>query len=198
MISQISGVVAHIHDTKIILINAAIGFEISCPTARKFSLNSTAQLYTYLHWSQENGPSLYGFETLLQKDLFLLIIDCQGIGPKLGISILEQTETTVLISMITEENMTGLNKIKGLGSKKAETLCLHLKNKIPKLIQEYPNLQNTPQLSVWNDIHETLSSLNYSNHEIRQATSIIKENLAGQNLPFDLLLRKTLMILAKK
>ena len=198
MISYISGTITQIYDTKIVVIQGGIGFEISCPTARQQTINSTIKLHTYLHWSQENGPSLYGFEQQLQKDLFLLIIDCQGIGPKLGISILEQTDSSNLISMIAQENTQALNKIKGLGAKKAEVLCMHLKDKAPKLLTQHPILTSTTTLGVWNDLHETLVSLNYSAPEIRQATSMVKETLAGQNVPFDLLLRKALTVLAKK
>ena len=197
MIASISGQVVHISDTKVVLMQHGIGFELLCPTATHLKLESTVTLHIYLHWSQENGPSLYGFEQNLQKDLFLLLIDCQGIGPKLGISILQQTHDEQLLQMITQQNSVGLSQIKGLGAKKAEILCMHLKEKAPKLLLNYPKLAGTT-LSVWHDLHETLVSLHYSVPEIKQATAMVKEGLKHEQVPFELLLRKALVILAKK
>jgi holliday junction DNA helicase RuvA len=198
MIASISGIITHLNDSKMVLLQGGIGFEMSCPSARLMQVNTTIQLYTYLHWSQENGPSLYGFSDLLQKDLFLMLIDCQGIGPKLGVSMLEQTEPMQLLQLISQENTAGLSKIKGLGAKKAEVLCMHLKDKVSKLLTLHPQLNSVAGLGVWNDLHDTLISLNYSTFEIKQATAMVKETVAGQTVPFDLLLRKALQVLAKK
>src|SRR3990167_4300264 len=188
MLVSISGIVTHVSDSKVVLEQGGIGFEMLCPTASSLQVHATVKLHTYLHWSQENGPSFYGFENILQKDLFLLLIDCQGIGPKLGISILQQTHNEQLLQMIAQEDQAGLGQIKGLGAKKAEVLCMHLKDKAPKLLLKHPQLSGT-KLGVWHDLHETLISLNYSVPEIKQATSIVKEGLQGQQVPFDLLLR---------
>lgn len=198
MISSISGLLIKIDESKIVLVQAGIGFEMMCPTAMHLNINQTIQLQTYLHWSQENGPSLYGFETAIQKDLFLMLIDCQGIGPKLGISILQQTDSAQLLQMIAQEDMPGLGKIKGLGAKKAEVICMHLKDKILKMASMHPHLTAATSLGVWNDLQATLTSLHYSVPEIKQATATVKESLAGQTVPFDLLLRKALTVLAKK
>lgn len=197
MISSISGIVSSVFESKIVIIQAGIGFEMFCPTANQLKLNSSVTLQTYLHWSQEHGPSLYGFENILQKDLFLMLIDCQGIGPKLGVSILQQTQPEQLLQMISQDNSAGLSQIKGLGAKKAEVLCLHLKDKAPKLLLQHPQLGAT-KLGIWHDLHETLVSLNYSIPEVKQATAVVKEMVQNEQVPFELLLRKALVVLAKK
>ena len=203
MIALISGMVTSILDAKLIVMQSGIGFEMLCPSARQFQLKSTITLYTYVHWSQENGPSLFGFATVIEKELFLLLIECQGIGPKLAISMLEQSQVSNLLQMIMAENVEGLSKLKGLGLKKAELICMTLKNKASKLLTNYPELGAVTSFGVWNDLHETLVSLNYSVFEIKQATALVKENLLAekgtfQEVPFDLLLRKALQVLAKK
>ena len=197
MFASISGVITHIFESKLVIVQSGIGFEMLCPTAGQLKLHAPVTLQTYLHWSQEHGPSLYGFQTSMQKDLFLLLIDCQGIGPKLGISILQQTQEEQLLQMIAQDNVAGLSQIKGLGAKKAEVLCMHLKDKAPKLLLKHPQLGVT-KFGVWHDLHETLVSLNYSVPEIKQATAMVKDLMQNETVPFELLLRKTLQILAKK
>ncbi len=197
MLASISGIVTYIAESKLVVVQSGIGFEMLCPTAAQLKLNQSVTLQIYLHWSQDLGPSLYGFATMMQKDLFLMLIDCQGIGPKLGISILQQTQEEQLLQMIAQDNALGLSQIKGLGAKKAEILCMHLKDKAPKLLLKYPQLGAT-KLGVWHDLHETLISLNYSVSEIKQATSVVKEMVQNEQVPFELLLRKALVLLAKK
>ena len=197
MLASISGIITHISESKLVIVQSGIGFEMLCPTAGQLKLNAAVTLQTYLHWSQEHGPSLYGFENNLQKDLFLMLIDCQGIGPKLGISILHQTETEQLLQMISQDNAAGLSQIKGLGAKKAEVLCMHLKDKVSKLLIKHPQFGAT-KLGVWHDLHETLVSLNYSVSEIKQATAIVKDMVQNEQVPFELLLRKALVVISKK
>jgi Holliday junction DNA helicase RuvA len=198
MFALLSGIVVRAEGSRLVLMQSGIGFELLCPNAARYSSNSTIQLHTYLHWSADHGPSLYGFEHQAEKDLFLMLIDCPGIGPKLGIAMLEQMPLTSLVDLIVKENAAGLSQIKGLGAKKAEIICTHLKDKVCKLALVHPQLSKLQAATVWNDLHDTLVSLHYSPAEIKQATALVKETLSGQELAFDVLLRKTLMLLAKK
>lgn len=198
MIAFIAGKIVQIFDQKLVIVQSGIGFEISTPSALNYVQNQEISLFIHLHWSAENGPSLYGFSDLVQKDLFLQLIDCPGVGPKLALSLLQQSTVSGILQAITAQDVAFFSKLKGVGTKKAETLCMHLKDKINKLIILNPQLNNVETLGVWHDVHQTLQSLNYSTFEIRQATEMVKESALGQNLPFDLLLRKTLIVLAKK
>lgn len=198
MIATLSGTIHYIENNKLILLQNGIGFELLCPQALTFQIKQQTTLHTYLHWNQEQGPSLFGFTQPLDKDVFLLIISCSGIGPKMGLSILEQMDANSFLQCIVEENITQLSKLKSIGSKKAEQLCISLRNKAPKLLKAHPQLATSTPIGLWNDLQETLTSLNYSTLEIKQATAILKEELTERNPPFDLLLRKALQILAKK
>lgn len=197
MIALLSGTVVDIQDLKIIVTVSGVGFELSCPSAVGLKVQSTVILYTYLHWSQEDGPSLYGFEQSNQKKIFMLLISCQGIGPKLALSILTQSDVSMIVSMIMQQDHQGLSKLKGLGAKKAEILCMQLKDKVQNLTLADLNIDNQ-QARMWQDLQQTLQSLNYSSTEIKQVTAIIQKDMTAQNVSFDLLLRKSLQILAKK
>ncbi|MBP7854425.1 hypothetical protein KAZ82_00645 [Candidatus Babeliales bacterium] len=197
MLASISGRLVSIQDTKLVIEQAGIGFEMLCPTASQFSLNQSVSVHTYLHWSAELGPSLYGFAEAIQKDLFLLLIDCQGVGPKLAITILQQMQEEQLLQIIVQENVVELSQIKGLGTKKSEIICMHLKDKAPKLLLKYPGL-NAAQLGVWHDLHEALISLNYSVAQVKHATAVVKDLTKNEQVPFDLLLRKALVVISKK
>lgn len=198
MIASITGTISYISENKLHVQQDSLGFEIFCPQAKTLSLQETITLHTYLHWNQEQGPSLFGFLKTLDKEVFLLIISCSGIGPKMGLSILEQIEASQFLQLIIEENTGQLSKLKSIGVKKAEQLCLALRNKAPKLVKTHPQLAQKPSIGMWTDLNETLTSLNYSSTEIKQASSMLKDQTDLSNATFDLLLRKALQILAKK
>lgn len=198
MFHTISGLLTHQQDNKVVIVNSGIGFEIFCPQAKVLPLEQNVTLFIYMHWNAEQGPSLFGFQEALQKDLFLMIINCSGVGPKLALTILESLAPSDFLEIICQENVNALSAIKGVGAKKAEQLVLQLKDKAHKLVGQHPTTQNNTIIAAWVDLQQTLTSLNYTPIEIKQTTSILKEQTAGQSVPFDLLLRKALTILAKK
>jgi Holliday junction DNA helicase RuvA len=203
MLYSLTGTIAHIKENKVILQQACLSFELFCPQAATLSLQEQTTLLTYLHWNQEQGPTLFGFKEILDKEVFLAIIDCSGIGPKLGIAILEAMTAQDFLTIIAQEDIKALSSIKGLGNKKAEQLMLHLKNKVEKIISKHSVLdsmgtEKNKILAAFSDLHQTLTSLNYSPAEIKQTTTILRQEAAGKDMPFDLLLRKALILLAKK
>lgn len=198
MFHTISGLLTHQQDNKVVIVQSGIGFEIFCPQAKLLPHQQTITLFIYMHWNTEQGPSLFGFQQAIEKDLFLMIINCSGIGPKLALTILESISPNDFLQIICQENVNALSAIKGVGAKKAEQLILQLKDKAHRLILQHPTTQNNSVVAAWVDLQQTLNSLNYTPTEIKQTTTILKEQTAGQSVPFDLLLRKALTLLAKK
>lgn len=198
MIYSITGTIVDIQENKFFLKYYGICFELLCPQTTSISKGEEITLYTYLHWNQEQGPSLFGFKEPLDKDIFLMIIDCPGIGPKLALAILDVMSAQDFLQIITQEDSKSLSAIKGFGGKKAEQLILHLKGKVSKMLLQHPVTENNKVLTVWNDLQQTLTSLNYSSTEIKQVSSLLKQEFANKEVSFDLLLRKALSLLAKK
>lgn len=198
MFHSLSGLVTHQQDNKVVISVAGIGFEIFSPQAKLLSLQQTTTLFVYMHWNPEQGPSLFGFQQLIEKDLFLMIISCSGIGPKLALTILESVSPVDFVHIVCQENSKALSAIKGVGAKKAEQIIMQLKDKAHKLAGQLPATQEPSAIGAWVDLQQTLISLNYTPTEIKQTISMLKEQTAGQSVPFDALLRKALTLLAKK
>lgn len=198
MIYHIKGTIVATNNQLIIVQphGAGIGFGIFVPSQEPYSIGSEIALFTYMHWNQESGPLLYGFKEELERKLFLLIISCSGIGPKIALATLEAMNPALFIEAIAQENIQALSKIPGIGKKKAEQIIVYLKHKIEDLIQNDTQLQQTGSIQHWQQITEVLTSLNYSRQETNQAIHYLKQN----DLPdasFDMLLRKALSFLTK-
>ena len=151
-----------------------------------------------MHWNQEQGPTLFGFLQPLDKEVFLLIISCSGIGPKLGLSILEQIDSIQFLNLVTQENIVQLSTLKNIGAKKAEQLCLTLRTKASKILLSNPQLSSKIHASIWRDLQESLTFLNYSPIEIKNTVNLLRQEAKEPDQSFDLLLRKSLQLLSKK
>jgi Holliday junction DNA helicase RuvA len=78
---------------------------------------------------REDSLTLYGFSDAQEKELFLNMIEVNGIGPKMAQRILSSVSPNDFLSMIAMEDSHGLSKIKGIGKKTSEMLVLTLKDK---------------------------------------------------------------------
>lgn len=199
MIATISGIITSINEQSIVVEQAGIGFELNVATPLSFSIQQQATIQTYMHWNQDNGPTLYGFNSSIEKTVFLLIISCSGIGPKIGLAVLNHLDPATFLQAIIEENIKVISSINGIGAKKAEQICVALKHKVAKLLKDQPTLTATSaSLSNWKDLTDTLTSLGYSPTEIKSATNFLKENSVDATTPFSNILRKSLAFLASK
>ena len=132
MIGYVKGVLAHKQEGMVIVECNGVGYElfVSNNTLAELPYNGEeCKLFSYLH-VKEDGICLYGFASMEEKELFNKIISVSGIGPKGAIGLLSGMNLAQLSNAIATSNVNELSKIKGLGKKTAERLCLELKDKI--------------------------------------------------------------------
>lgn len=181
---------------QVIAINDNLWLNIFTPINTRKSINQTAELYTYFHWNQENGPSIFGFDLPETRDIFCLLIECNGIGPKAALSILNQTDTGTVINAIYNKDSKGLSKLNGIGPKKAEQIILSLYTKVTKLVNDGKlNLLSEKQ-NYFADLQSVLVSLSYSRVEIEDALDYLR-GMEHAPQGFDEALRKSLSFLTK-
>ena len=198
MISTISGVVrAQDHgQVEVQLKVLGLGFTLAVPNAGKYLLNQDLELFTYLHWNQETGPMLFGFEDQAQRRLFIAMLGCSGIGPKLALAVLEQLGVAGFIGAIQQQDFKILSTVSGIGGKKAEHIVVQLKHKIDKLI-EHKEFFVTGGYAHITEVRSVLLSLKYSQAEVVRALDYIKQTNSDGSDTFDLALRRALSFLAK-
>lgn len=199
MIDRVCGTVIGCSEDSVIVMLQGIGFELYTPQATAYALNSMVTLYTYLHWNAEQGPSLFGFTDSLDRQVFLLIIGCSGIGPKIALSILSSLGSGGCIQAIAEHDEKALSKVPGIGAKKAEQIIVQLKHKVQKLLQSGVTFEGRQSLQQIHELADVLTSLNYGKKEIDMTVQWIKDQpMPSEPLPFDKLVRQALSFLAKK
>ena len=79
---------------------------------------------------REDSLTLYGFIDNSERDAFRLLISVNGVGPKTALAVLSSVNVNEFVSNITIGNISGLQKIPGIGRKTAERIILELKDKV--------------------------------------------------------------------
>ena len=131
MIGYVKGNLLWADNGTVLLENNGIGYEITCSASvySKLVVDKKGEVYTYLA-VREDGVSLYGFDSIEEKAMFLKLISVSGVGPKMGITVLSNMSLKDLAIKIATSDVKGLSSIKGLGKKTAERIILELREKI--------------------------------------------------------------------
>ena len=79
---------------------------------------------------RDDSLNLYGFATEEERDLFLLLIGVQGVGPKVALAIVSGSPAADLRRAIALEDTARFQAIPGIGKKTAERIVLELKEKL--------------------------------------------------------------------
>ena len=173
----IRGKVSFIDEKSIILENSGIGYQIfiSVFSLGKVQLEEEITLYTHVIYT-ENSRDIYGFFTLLEKEVFNLLLSVSGVGAKLNIKIFAQQSAETVLNEIANGNELFFAGIKGLGKKTASRIIIECKKKAGDLILKnkiVPQLKNSSAktLGLNQQILKAFSSLGYREKEIQNFIS---------------------------
>lgn len=175
MIAYIKGIVTH-RLVEAVYVNVHdVGYRVYVPSSVQSQLQVGEEicLYTYTN-VREDAIQLYGFLTIEDYELFLMLISVSGVGPKLGLGILSAISPDQFVGLIISGDTKGLQKLPGIGKKSAERLVLELKDKIESLgiagtFTPGGNISTLvkPPVGVTEEVIEALMALGYSAQEIQ-------------------------------
>jgi len=145
MIERIKGILVEKSPTFVVVDVNGVGYgvNISAYTAGKLpEEGAEVLLYTNLV-VREDSMTLFGFADKTEKNIFLMLLDVNGVGPKMAQRILSGVSPADLLNMIASDNKAALSKIKGLGKKTCEQMTLSLKEKAGTLLQALGNVEGS-------------------------------------------------------
>jgi Holliday junction DNA helicase RuvA len=110
-----------------------VGYEvnISLNTYSDIQSIENGKLYTQLQ-VREDAHILYGFSTLQEKEMFVMLISVSGVGAATARMMLSSLRSEEVSAAIIQGNVKLLESVKGIGKKTAERLVLELKDKVGK------------------------------------------------------------------
>lgn len=131
MISYIKGILEDMSSGMVVVDNHGIGYQMMVPMRGESfpKIGQEIKIYTHMH-VREDDVSLFGFLSKEEKEAFELLIGVNGIGPKVGLSVLSTLSVYELKMAVISEDVKTISKTPGLGPKGAKKLILELKDKL--------------------------------------------------------------------
>ena len=131
MISYIKGILEDMSPGMVVVDNHGIGYQMMVPMRGESfpKIGQEIKIYTHMH-VREADVSLFGFLSKEEKEAFELLIGVNGIGPKVGLSVLSTLSVYELKMAVISEDVKTISKTPGLGPKGAKKLILELKDKL--------------------------------------------------------------------
>lgn len=207
MIAHLSGTLLSKQATSVIVDVGGVGYDVTIPLSTFYELGdagSQVQLRIYTH-VREDLIQLFGFKSLLERELFLQLISVNGVGPKLGIAMLSGMSADELVGSIRTNNLARLVSVPGVGRKTAERLVVDLRDKIAALSSPAAEEEFAAKAaaagapasadSMRNDAISALANLGYQKGAAEKAVKTAIDE--GGDLSVELVLRRSLRSLAK-
>lgn len=132
MISFIRGLVADTTENAVILENNGIGYEIfmtGSSIEQVSHIDGEVKIHTYFQ-VREDAMQLYGFLSKDDLEMFRLLLNVNGIGPKAALGVLAGLTADELRFAVLSDDIKTISKAPGIGKKTAQKLILELKDKL--------------------------------------------------------------------
>ncbi|MDA0171210.1 Holliday junction branch migration protein RuvA [Solirubrobacter taibaiensis] len=167
MIALVQGEVAVRRGDHVVVLCAGVGYRLGV-SAETLShvprIGEPVTLFTHLI-VREDAMTLMGFATEEERDLFLLLIGVQGVGPKMALAVLSGGPPRELLAAVAASDTARLVAVPGIGKRTAERIIVELKTKIAD-VQHDPitvtKLANDPH----SQARDGLVGLGFAPHEI--------------------------------
>tara|TARA_B100000575_G_scaffold93396_1_gene74370 strand:- start:3082 stop:3663 length:582 start_codon:yes stop_codon:yes gene_type:complete len=162
MITQIIGRLVEKTPTQVVIDCKGVGYavNISLHTFSQISDNENIKLYTHLQ-VREDSHTLFGFNTTIERSVFLLLISVSGIGSSTARMMLSSLEPLQIQRAIISEDLNTIKAIKGIGLKTAQRVLIELKDKMLNL-QVEGEIQNFGNNTIKDEALSALEVLGYT------------------------------------
>jgi len=171
MIAVLNGRILESYPDSLVIGVGGIGLQVFVPSPLRDRLRPGDEvfLHTFLVVRQD-ALSLYGFETREEKELFLLLLSVDGIGPKLALAVISTLSPDAIRRAIFHEQPEVFTRVPGVGKKTAQKILLQLQDRIPAI----SGLESVSAISdVDTEVLGALTALGYSVVEAQSALQAI-------------------------
>ncbi|MGH7762133.1 MAG: Holliday junction branch migration protein RuvA [Candidatus Dormibacteraceae bacterium] len=172
MIAHLSGVVRRAGADFVVVDVGGVGYMVSLSTSTRQLLpppGKDVELHIHTH-VREDQLALYGFASAAELDMFEMLIQVDGVGPKVGLNILSAASLEVLKRAIVSEDAGPIRRASGVGQRTAAKVIIELKPRLDAVAE----LEAVPRAAalagdgvVPKAVESALRNLGFSTQEAR-------------------------------
>jgi holliday junction DNA helicase RuvA len=134
MIAMVRGEVAVRRPDHVVVLASGVGYRlsVSSETLRRVpAVGKQVTLHAHLV-VREDALALYGFATEEERDLFLLLIGVQSVGPKVALAVLSGATPRELVQALAAGDTARLQAAPGVGKRTAQRIVAELRPKVDR------------------------------------------------------------------
>jgi Holliday junction DNA helicase RuvA len=138
MIALLSGTVAVRRGDHVVVDTGGVGYRlaVSAQTLRNVpALGERVVLHTHLV-VRDDALALYGFATEEERELFLMLLGVQSVGPKVALAVLSGGPPRELLAALAAGDGARLQAVPGIGKRTAERIIVELREKVGASLPE--------------------------------------------------------------
>ncbi|HSP86735.1 MAG TPA: Holliday junction branch migration protein RuvA [Ignavibacteriaceae bacterium] len=174
MIGYLNGKIISLKPTKLLLDVGGVGYSVNISINTFENISDKKEISLHIYTSvKEDSITLFGFFNETEKEMFELLISVNGIGPKLGLSILAGIQVNELKEAIESGNVSRLIAIPGVGRKTAERVVLELRSKVDKI------KESEGQSISYSIKQEAISALTTLGYNYKMAGNVVRDILSS-------------------
>jgi Holliday junction DNA helicase RuvA len=132
VIALVQGEVAVRRGDHVVVSCGGVGYRlsVSAETLRHVPrVGESTTLFSHLI-VRDDALLLYGFATEEERDLFLLLLGVQSVGPKMALAVLSGGPPRELLSAVAGGDTARLVAVPGIGKRTAERIIVELREKV--------------------------------------------------------------------
>jgi holliday junction DNA helicase RuvA len=186
MINYLSGVIVHKNLNRLVLEVSGVGYGVdTLISATLPSLKEKISLWVYTR-VKEDEIKLFGFVDYSQREVFEILLEISGVGPKVAMAILSSFSLESLWVIVCNKDAKKLESVPGVGKRTAEKMVLELEAKSKKLqlVLGTPVAEGSENndLQIFNDLYSALLNLGYKSNSITPVISSLKTSYQQEPL----------------
>jgi len=172
VIAHLTGVVRRAGPDFVVVDVGGVGYMVSVSTTTRQLLpppGGEIELHIHTH-VREDQLALYGFASAAELDMFEMLIQVDGVGPKVGLNILSAASLEVLKRAIVSEDAAPIRRATGVGQRTAAKVIIELKPRLDAVAE----LEAVPRAAalagdgvVPKAVESALRTLGFSSQEAR-------------------------------
>jgi holliday junction DNA helicase RuvA len=177
MITHLEGRIVEKNPTDIVIDCNGVGYflNISLHTFSQLPNTENVKLFTHLQ-VREDAHTLYGFSSIIEREIFRLLISVSGIGANTARTMLSSLSPGQIKEAIASEDVVTIQSIKGIGAKTAQRVVLDIRDKILKVY----GLEDVSAISsntMKNEALSALETLGFARKQAEKACDmVLREN----------------------
>jgi holliday junction DNA helicase RuvA len=146
VIASVRGEVLSRMGGEVIIEAAGVGYKLAVSSETLSAVPAAgeqARLFTHLVL-RDDGINLYGFSTQAERELFLMLIGVQSVGPKVALAVLSGGTARELLNAIASGDGARFQAVPGIGKRTAERIIVELREKVAGKVSDEIVVRHTP------------------------------------------------------